>query len=1170
MTCPSCGTANADGAKFCVECGTALAQVCPACGMPHAEGQRFCAECGAHIGARDPAPSPAGSPSPAAERRLVSVLFADLVGFTALSESRDPEDVRELLTRYFDTARQVIGRYGGTVEKFIGDAVMAVWGAPVAREDDAGRAVRSALELVAEVATLGAEVGAPELRLRAGVTTGEAAVTLGAEGQGMVAGDLVNTASRVQSAAGPGTVLVDETTLHIVEAAIACEAAGSFELRGKEEPLRLWRALRVTAGRGGALKSVGLEAPFVGREGEIRLIRELFHAAADEGRARLVSVVGVAGIGKSRIGWEFFKYIDGLLQDVWWHRGRCLAYGEGVAYWALAEMVMMRSRIAEDEPPESALEKLHSTLTEILVDDEERAWVEPRLQHLLGLAERTAPDREDLFSAWRLFFERLAETSPTVLLFEDLQWADAGLLDFIEYLLDWSRNHPIYVVTIARLELFERRPGWGAGTRNVTSIGLEPLPDEAMGDLLHGLAPGLPVELSSRIRARAEGIPLYAVETVRMLLDRGLLEQRGTQYGPTGPIEALEVPETLQALIAARLDGIDPAERRLLQDASVLGRTFTMRALAAVSGRAETELEPLLASLVRKEILGLQTDPRSPERGQYGFLQALVEKVAGDTLARRERKVRHLRAAAHFESGLGWDEEELAEIIASHYVEAYETAPDAEDGREIRAAACRWLTRAAERSSSLAASGEAERYYDQAAQLADDELVRAGLLEQAGVMAWVGGRGDRAEPRLEEAIGLFAAAGESHAAARVSARLAETLWDGGRLAEGLERMERSFDVLSGDPPDGDFATLAAQLGRVQFFAGQVARAAERIELALETAEALRLPEVTSEALNTKSLILYKRPVESLLLLEGALKIALENELPSSSLRAYFNIAEFLGERDRAEEALACAEAGLELARRRGDRNYEWDMLSQTVLPLFLMGRWDEALARAAEIPEEAQASSASAVSALIAPLTRIQTARGDLKAARSFLTRVQALETSDDLEDRASYAIGRAVLLRTEGDYRSSLCAGEEAMKARELPIGGNDAIEGWLEATEAAFALAGLAKVEELLDWTAGLHSADRTRTFEAHEARFRARLADRRGEAREETASARFRELGIPFWLAVSLVEESEALVAGGRAGEAEPLTAEAREIFEQLGARPWLERLDRESSATEHAKV
>src|SRR5437899_5034676 len=521
----------------------------------------------------------------------------------------------------------------------------------------------------------------------------------------MVAGDIVNTASRVQSAADPGTVLVGESTRRATEQTIVYAEAGAFELKGKEGLTPLWKALRVVSGIRGTLKSEGLEAPFVGRDRELRQIKDLFHTCAEEMKAHLVSVTGIAGIGKSRLSWEFYKYFDGIAQLVYWHRGRCLAYGEGVTYWALADMVRWRCRIAEEEQPDSALAKLRSALEEHILDPEERRFVEPRLAHLLGLGEHESHDRQDLFAAWRLFFERLADVYPTVLAFEDMQWADASLLDFVEYLLEWSRNHPLYVITLARPELRERRPTWGAGHRNFTSLYLEPLSPAAMEELLTGLVPGLPRPLREQILARAEGVPLYAVETVRMLLDRGALVQEGPVYRPVGAVEALEVPETLHALIAARLDGLPQDERRLLQDGSVLGKSFTRAALAALTRLGEAELEPLLHSLVRKEIVSLQSDPRSPEHGQYGFLQDLVRHVAYEMLSRRERRARHLAAAEYLSSAL--TEDEVTEVVASHLVEAYRLNPEADDAAEIRKRARLALVSAGERAGSLAAAAEA-------------------------------------------------------------------------------------------------------------------------------------------------------------------------------------------------------------------------------------------------------------------------------------------------------------------------------------------------------------------------------------------------------------------------------------------------------------------------------
>ncbi|HEV8250214.1 MAG TPA: tetratricopeptide repeat protein [Gaiellaceae bacterium] len=1139
MTCPSCGSENRAGAKFCATCGHALTLACPSCGAAYQAGDAFCVECGHALHTPVAAAAPERA-APAAERRLVTVLFADLVGFTRLSEGRDSEAVRELLSRYFETCNRVIGLYRGTVEKFIGDAVMAVWGAPAATEDDAERAVRAALELVAAVQALGEETGVPELRARAGVLTGEAAVTVGAEGQGMVAGDLVNTASRVQSAAPPGGVYVGEATRRTTGQGIVYESAGSHELPGKAGLIPLWRALRVVSGMRGTLKAEGLEAPFVGRDRELRLLKELFHASAEEGKAHLVSVTGIAGIGKSRLGWEYFKYVDGLPQRTFWHRGRCLAYGEGVTYWALADMVRMRCRIAEDEEPASALGKLQATLTEYLLDDEERRFVEPRLAHLLGLEERQARDKEELFGAWRLFFERLADSDPVVMVFEDMQWADPSLLDFVEYLLEWSREHRLYVMTFARPELLERRPTWGAGRRTFSALYLEPLSDDAMEQLLAGLVPGLPAELRGRILARAEGVPLYAVETVRMLLDRGLLVQEGNVYRPIGPIETLDVPETLQGLIAARLDGLSAEERRLLQDGAVLGKTFTRQALAALSGLGEAELEPLLAGLVRKEVLSIQADPRSPEHGQYGFLQDLVRRVAYETLSKRERTARHLAAAAYLERAFV-SEHEVVEVLAAHYLAAYQLAPDSEDAAAVKERAGSLLARAAERAASLAASEEAGHYFDQAAALADDSRERARLLERAGEMAFGSGMMEEAQARYERALAVLQDAGEGHQAARVTARLGEVEWRRGHLDEALERMERAFAELEGEEPDADVAALAAQLGRLHVFRDELEEASERIETALELAESLWLPEVLAEGLNTKGLITARRfrVEEGTALLERSLALALEYELPSAALRAYNNLADTLHRRDRCEEAATLLEQGLALARRVGHRHREAILLGELSWSLAQTGRWQEAFDSFEQVPEARLPQiGGSFLLSLVEPLV----AQGRLDEARRVLSLHARMESSADVQERAIYRAGEIVLLRAEARDHELLEAADEVLGTDEhQPVK-----IVFPRALEAALALGELDHAERILRQVETLSAGRLAPTLRAHALRYRARLAARAGDAARADAgftgaAAILREFGMPFLLAIALTHHAEWLVSEGRTTDAEPLLAE-----------------------------
>jgi class 3 adenylate cyclase/tetratricopeptide (TPR) repeat protein len=1091
-----------------------------------------------------------------AERRIVSVLFADLVGFTAASEARDAEDTRELLSRYFETCRRLIGLYGGVVEKFIGDAVMAVWGAPVATEDDAERAVRAALDLVAAVTALGDEAGASGLRARAAVLTGEAAVTIGAEGEGMVAGDLVNTASRIQGIAEPGQVLVGEATRRATEAAIAYEDAGLHELKGKAGLVPAWRALRVVSGTRGSLRSEGLEAPFVGRDRELRLIKDLFHDCEAERRAHLVSVTGIAGIGKSRLAWEFYKYFDGIAQVTYWHRGRCLSYGEGVTYWALADMVRMRARIVEEEEPASARAKLREVVAESLPDEEERRFVEPRLAHLLGLEEGSGYERDDLFAAWRLFFERLTATYPVVMAFEDMQWADDSLLDFIEYLLDSARSSPIYVLTLARPELLELRPTWGAGRRNFTSLYLEPLSPEAMEELLSGLVPGLPEELHGQILERAEGVPLYAVETVRMLLDRGTLVREGAVYRPAGPIGPLDVPQNLHALIAARLDGLPGQERRLLEDAAVLGKTFSRRALAALSQLAETELETLLASLVRKEVLGLEADPRSPEHGQYAFLQDLIRHVAYETLSKRDRRAKHLEAAAHLQATFP-DEDEVIEVIASHYLDAYREAPDADDAEEIRAEARETLARAGAHAASLAAAREAQRYYEQAAELTNDVLERAALEEQAGRMAARRGRTEEAVALLERARAVFETEGKTRQAARIAVPLAELDWVEHRTSEAVTRLERALETLAGGELDPDVAEVASQLGRFLALAGRFEDAVPRLELALELAEALQLPEILAQALTTKCILLIRgnRLEEARILLEGALATALASDLPAAAIRALNNLGVVLESGDRYAAALEASDRGLELARRAGDRVWETIFLTGPVSALVLLGRWEEAAAREAEA---VQLQAGGGQEGLFLHLVAIDCARGDLAQAEARLEPLAGLRKADDAQERAAYLLHEAMLLRAEEKPRAALEAIDELLATqRELAITFLTVKLGVVEALEAAFELGETTRLEELLAMVEGLRPGERPPLLDAHARRFRAKLSgDADGFA---AAEDRFRKLELRFWLAVTQLEHAELLRDAGRATEAEPLLAGARETFERLGANPWLARLE-----------
>ncbi len=1145
LTCSSCGELTPAG-KFCIHCGASTQVHCPTCGEPVVPGAKFCLECGGTLAGGAASPT-SHAAEPISERRLVSVLFADLVGFTALSEHRDPEEVRELLSRYFDRCRTLIGRYGGTVEKFIGDAVMAVWGTPVAREDDAERAVRAALALTQAVAALGLEAGMPELRLRAGVLTGSAAVEIGAEGEGMVLGDTVNTASRLQSIAAPGTVLVDGVTHHASEAAIAYEDAGTHVVKGREQPVHAWMALRVVAGAGGARRGAGVEAPFVGRERELEAIIEAGEKSAHEGRARHVAVLGEAGSGKSRLVWEFFKYLDGIEEVRYWHQGRCLSYGEGVAYWALAEVVRARAGIQEEETPTAARQKLRTAVEQFVPEERERRLVEPRLAHLLRLEERADSDRADLFSGWRLFFERVSQDAPVVLAFEDLQWADSGLLDFIDYLLEWSADFPIFVLTLGRPELRERRPSW-------EPLALETLEPQAIAKLLDGVVPGLPPELVAEIVHRAEGIPLYAVETIRMLQDRGLLIQEGARYVVKGDISELEVPETLHALVASRLDGLSAAERALLQDASVLGQSVTAGAAAALSGLPEAEVMRVFDGLVAKQILGRDDDPRSPERGQYVFLQGLLRTVAYGTLSRRARKAKHLAAAVHLEQTWPGEARDVAEVLASHYLEAIAADPDAEDARTLRKSARERLTAAGQAAASLALGSEADRYFAQAAELSTDDLERAKLLEQAGRALWRSGDSETAEVRLREAIALHERTGRS-SGGPAAVTLATALATAGRRDEAYKLMER---FLADESADRDRVLRAQALAAVANWVtieGDTEQAERLFAEALVTLEHARELPALAEAMARRGVLLQilGRFEESLALTSHARRLAEQHDVPAVALRAMFTQIALLLEFDQYSSALPDIHRGLEIARELGDRTWERMMLSELIQCQVSLGNWDDPAV--ALLPDLLVGEHDAVTSYLLAYAAQVAAARGDEALLARTVELAAPRRDSGDPEFIAMARVALAHEARAHGRLGEVIELLRPVFAASE--ISGELRTEGYALTTDAALTSRDESTVAELLASLEALRPVNITPVRMAQRARLLAEQAHLRGDrestaAHEREAVELLRSVGVRCLLVDALLDSSR------RGGDAVAL-AEARAIYEELGATRLLERLD-----------
>jgi class 3 adenylate cyclase/tetratricopeptide (TPR) repeat protein len=1169
MRCVNCGTENRPSAKFCDGCGSPLARTCPACGAAARTSARFCEACGAAlpVAASEPGVEavPGGAsalPDPVAERRLCSVLFLDLVGFTPLSESKDPEEVREILSGYFDVARRTITRYGGTVEKFIGDAVMAVWGTPVAQEGDTERAVRAALDLVEAVRVLGGEVGAPDLAARAGVVTGEVAVTLGAQGEGMVAGDVVNTAARVQSVAAPGTVLVDEATRRLSQPAISFRDEGSFELKGKAEPEPLFAATRVVSGVGGIQWSGGMEAPFTGRDAELRTLKDLFHASAERRTPRLVVVTGPAGVGKTRLGWEFENYIDGLADTVLWHRGHCLSYGEGVAFWALAEIVRQRFGIAEEDPTDAAAAKLSEGLVRFVQDEAERDYVGARLSRLLGVPyaseSKAVLPQDELYAGWRLFFEHLAGVAPVVLLVEDAQHADASLLGFIEHLIDWTRDLPIFVLLFARPGHDAIDAGYGIG-RNRSTLSLDPLDTASMAGLVDALVPGMPSTARDAITERAQGIPLFAVETVRSLIDQGVVEKDAGAYRLSGDLGTLRVPDSLHALLAARLDALPPEVRALVADASVVGTSFPREALAAVSHLPPDLVESGLTELVRRDVLEVVADPLSPERGAYRFSQEMLRQVAYETLSKRDRKTRHLAVTAHLRETFANDGEEIADAIARHYLDALAAAPADPDAHVIQADALTFLARAAQRATRSGAPSRAAQLYAQAAGIAPPER-SPSLLEEAATASAQAGDLETSAAHAQAAREGHLVLGDRRGSARAQSLEGRALQMLGRHGPARSALTEALEVLR-EAPAADTVSALSYLSTLESFSGNSGEGRRLATEALDLAQAL--------GAGTRQLALLfttrglasgtaDRMAEAACDFGEAARLAEAAGDYETLGRAQLNLSDVLVRTD-PRAAIEVARSAAAHTRRLGRRHLLAVAVLNLAIALMDLGDWVEASA----VLDETVASDH-----LDQPLVYVVSGwlcglRGDVAGVTAAQESAAALRQSDDIQDRATLGFLDALAPWCAGDVAGALaCAMRVLDRADTIGIGSEAFRWTWPLAARAARSLGEeetLGAVVALLDAHPPGHLPPILRAERQLVGALRAADTgepDGSGVAQVRAAVGSLREVGHPYELAHGLIDLADVLARAGEDGAPEAL-AEARELAQGLGCAPLLAR-------------
>ena len=656
MVCPNCGGLNAATARFCVFCGTPLA---------------------------------ARASGGGEERKVVTVLFAELVGFEEQADQADPEDVKATLLPFHARLKQVIEHFGGTVDKFIGDVVLGVFGAPAAHEDDPIRAVLTALRIQETVAEVNDQIPGPALLVRIGVNTGEAMVALGGSGPQIgesVTGDAVNVASRLQGVAAGGEIVVGEETYRATAPFFSYQERPPVHVKGKAETLRIWRPVSARARVGVDLRRPS-PTPFVGRADELQLLEGAFRRALRERSVQLVTVTGEPGVGKTRIVEELSARLEELPELIRWRQGRCLPYGEGVSYWALGEIVKAEAGILEADPPAMVGAKLARALEPIVSDQDEREWLRARLSPLAGVGETSSTiPREELFRAWQRFLEALATHTPIVLVFEDLHWADPPMLEFLDQLVDRTARVPMLVICAARPELYERHPAWGGGKRNSTTLAVPPLSEPETAMLISALLDRavLPADTQADLLERAGGNPLFAEEFIRMLVDRELLSPRGGSSLPEG-LE-IDVPRTVQAIIAARLDTLPLDRKALLHDAAVVGRMFWVGALSAMSGQEPHAVQEGLHEIVRKELVRPIRVSSLKDQVEYAFWHGLVADVAYGQLPRAARAVKH-RAVAEWLERVGQGRlSDLAELLAHHATRALDLAraTGLEDDQELR------------------------------------------------------------------------------------------------------------------------------------------------------------------------------------------------------------------------------------------------------------------------------------------------------------------------------------------------------------------------------------------------------------------------------------------------------------------------------------------------------
>ena len=945
-SCSTCSSTARPGDRFCASCGSQLEARCAACGTTLPEGARFCPACGlAQVQPGDAVPTKPDTVGQhhGTERRVVSVVFTDLVGFTASSDGVDPEDVRRRLQPFHTVVREEVERFGGRVEKLMGDGVLAVFGAPIAHEDDPERAVRAGLRIQAAISQI---VHDDRLTARVAVGTGEVIAAIDpnfSDGEGLV-GDVVNTASRLQQEAEPGTVIVDEATHRATQRSFRFEHRPPVAVKGKAKPLAVWIAVEPT-GRYGVDVGDDTASRMIGRDSEVVLLAEAFGRAARDSTSQTVTIAGEAGVGKSRLVRELRHHVDDLPDLVRWRQGRCLPYGEGVTFWALGEIIKAEAGILETDTPATALGKVSASLENLDLEESDRIWISSRLAPLIGSEPDAATDRSERFAAWHRYLTALAEQRPTVIVIEDLHWADSSLVEFLGDLADAARHVPLLLVATTRPTFFETHQRWAGGQRNSVMIRLEPLDPANTLELIDELLSddSLTDDVRRVIAERSGGNPLYAQEFARMVRDQGAVS------------DDLALPETVQSIVAARLDLLEPETKTLLQAASVVGKSFWSGAVAAVL-ESDVDVDGVLSDVVRRELIRRERSSTMAHQTEYAFTHSVIRDVAYSQAPRAVRAGRHHRIARWLETVAGDRLADRAEVIAHHDSKALELAraTDQSESKQYTETAIASHLRAGVQAASL--DLVAERTHLEAALdlMPDDDPRKASALESLGMALSGLGDVDLAVKRLAEAVEAYSAISDDEGWARTSVLLGRNYWIQGDSEASLHHTDMAIERLAGLPASNALASAYSHRAGALWLRGDVG------EEALAYIDGIRSyvqqhgdSESRARLLSAEGGILFDggdpAAIDSF---REVLRMAVDGAGGMNLGSAHLNLGEQLRTGWGTDEADRVVLRGLEIARKRGIHGASSFLRAVHMNSLFIQGRWNDAMA----VHEEAMAA----------------------------------------------------------------------------------------------------------------------------------------------------------------------------------------------------------------------